>query len=158
MRAVFVAAVAVPLLPPSPPYAAAEVKKTRVESLARIPREAELVFQRYGEKSQWGRPSAEIYVADSNGDHLTQITHQRKLYNHIAVSLDRKMIAAGRMDDGDTNGDGRIDPLDRETLIVLDLEHKQEWAPVPQADDACIGGVDWTVDGKYILAANSTAY
>jgi Tol biopolymer transport system component len=56
------------------------------------------------------------------------------------------------MDHGDTNKDGVINPKDRKTLVVLDLQHKQEWTPAPQADDACMGGVDWTPDGKYIVA------
>jgi Tol biopolymer transport system component len=153
MRIILAAVVAALVLPGISPRAAAEPNKTRVESLACIPKEAELVFQRYGEKSQWGNPSSEIYVADSRGDHMTQITHQRKLYNHFAVSPDRTMIAAGRLDHGDTNNDGIINPKDRKTLIVLDLENKQEWAPLPQADDACMGGVDWTPDGKYIVAS-----
>ena len=86
MKAILVAIVAMLVSMSSLPCAGAEVKKTRVESLANIPKEAELVFQRYGEKSTWGPPSSEIYVADSNGDHMTQITHQRKLYNHITVA------------------------------------------------------------------------
>ena len=153
MKALVAAVVAMLLASPIPPCALAELKKIPVESLARIPQEAELVFQRYGDTSPWGPPSAEIYVADANGGHLTQITHQRKLYNHIAVSPNRKMITAGRLDHGDTNKDGVINPKDRKTLIVLDLENKQEWAPAPQAEDACMGGVDWTPDGKYIVAA-----
>ncbi len=64
MRAVLVAAVAMLVSPPSPPCAVAEAKKIRIESLARIPKEAELVFQRYGEKSAFGPRAAEIYVGD----------------------------------------------------------------------------------------------
>ena len=123
--------------------------------LAPIPKEAELVCQSAsgGEKSEFGVIATEIFVADANGDHLTRVTHQKKLYNHIAVSPDRKMIAAGRYNDGDTSGDGQIDSKDKKTLMVLDLEHKQEWAPVPQAEDASLGGVDWTPDGKYIVCS-----
>jgi len=131
------------------------VGKTKVESLAAVPPDAEVVCQSAagGEKSGFGPPATGIYVATAEGGHLTRITHQRKLYNHIAVSPDRKMVAAGRFNDGDTSKDGIINAKDKKTLMVLDLEHKQEWAPVPQADDACIGGVDWTPDGKYIVAS-----
>jgi Tol biopolymer transport system component len=135
-----------------PVFAADTIEKIKVESLGSIPKQAEVVCQSYGEKSALGPPSAEIFVADANGGHRVQITHDRKLYNHFAVSPDRKMIAAGRLDDGDTNKDGIINPKDRKTLIVLDLEHKLEWAPVPQSEDNCEGGVDWTTDGKYIVA------
>jgi Tol biopolymer transport system component len=132
----------------------APIDKTSVESLAAIPKEAELVCQKYStEKTDSGFPASDIYVADANGGHLTQITQQRKFYNHIAVSPDRKKIAAGRLDYGDTNHDGRLNAKDRKALVVLDLENKQEWLPVPQADDACLGGVDWTPDGQYIIAS-----
>jgi Tol biopolymer transport system component len=127
----------------------------QMAALATIPKEAELVCQsaRGGEKSEFGPFATEVYVADSGGGHLTRITHDRKLYNHIAVAGNRKMIAAGRLDSGDTNKDGRIDPSDRKTLIVIDLENQREWAPVPQAQDACIGGVDFTPDSRYIVAS-----
>jgi Tol biopolymer transport system component len=132
---------------------AADQKKDA--DLAPIPKEAELVCQSAagGEKSEFGVPATEIYVAAANGDHLTRVTHQKKLYNHIAVSPDRTMIAAGRYDRGDTSGDGQINSKDRKTLVVLDLEKKQEWSIVPEADDVCLGGVDWTPDGKYIVAS-----
>jgi hypothetical protein len=99
--------------------------KTKAESLAAIPPDAEAVCQSAagGEKSGFGPPATGIYVATAEGGHLTRITHQRKLYNHIAVSPDRKTIAAGRFNDGDTGKDGAIN------------------APVPQADDACLGGI-----------------
>jgi len=130
------------------------VQKTKTD-LSPIPDNADLVCQSSvnAGKSDFGVPATEIYVADANGDHLTRITNQQKLYNHIAVSPDRKMIAAGRYDYGDTNKDGQINAKDRKKLVVLDLEHKQEWAPVPEADDACVGGVDWTPDGQYIIAS-----
>ena len=131
------------------------VEKKKDESLAPIPKEAELVCQSAtgGEKSSFGVPATEIYVADSKGDHLTRITHQKKLYNHIAVSSDRNWIVAGRFDRGDTSGDGIVNAKDRKTLVVLDLEHKQEWSIVPEADDLGLGGVDWTPDGKYIITS-----
>lgn len=131
------------------------VEKKKDESLEPIPKEAELVCQSAigGEKSSFGPPATEIYVADSKGDHLTRITHQKKIYNHIAVSPDRKSIVAGRFDRGDTSKDGVINAKDRKTLVVLDLENKQEWSIVPEADDIALGGVDWTPDGKYIITA-----
>ena len=131
------------------------VEKIKDDSLVSIPKEAELVCQSAigGEKSSFGPPATEIYVADSQGEHLTRISHQKKLYNHIAVSSDRKWIVAGRFDRGDTSGDGLVNAKDRKTLVVLDLENKQAWSIVPEADDVALGGVDWTPDGKYIVAS-----
>lgn len=136
------------------PLCAEPVQKIKAD-LSPIPADAAVVCQSSvsAAKSDFGVPATEIYVAAANGDHLARITRQRKLYNHIAVSPDRKMIAAARYDNGDTTKDGRINAKDRKTLVVLDLEHKQEWKPVPEADDACLGGVDWTPDGRYIIAS-----
>jgi Tol biopolymer transport system component len=128
----------------------------KVEGLGSIPPEAALVClsARAQEQSEFGPPALDIYVADAQGEHLTRITRQRKLYNHVAVAPDRRMIAAGRMDFGDTNLDGRISGnKDRKKLIVLDLQAQQEWEPVPDADDCCLGGVDWTPNGRYIVAS-----
>ena len=62
------------------------------------------------------------------------------------------MIVAGRMDHGDTNGNGGIEERDRKTLVVLNLEHRQDWALVPEVD-AAFGRVDWTADGRWIIAS-----
>ena len=129
--------------------------KVRVEGFSPIPAEAQLVCQARvpGERSDSGFPATEIFVADADGNHRTQITRQRKLYNHVAVSPDRTQVAAGRYDHGDTNGDGRVNSRDQKTLVVLDLASKQEWAPVPGFDDQAMGGVDWTPDGQWIVAS-----
>jgi Tol biopolymer transport system component len=134
-------------------------RKTAVESLVLIPAEAELVCQsaRDGEPSPFQQLATEIYVAGREGGHFTRITHQRKLYNHMAVSPDRRRIAAGRFDRGDTNGDGYINAKDKKTLVVLDLEHRQEWTLADDAEDTCLGGVDWTPDGQYIIASMRVA-
>jgi Tol biopolymer transport system component len=130
----------------------AAVNKTKVESLTSIPSQAELVCEstQAGEKSEFGYPANELYVADSAGGHLTRVTHNQRLYNHFAVSPNRKMIAANRYDHGDTNKNGKVEAFDRKTLWVIDLEHKQEWPLVPDTD-AGWGGIDWTPDGEYIV-------
>jgi Tol biopolymer transport system component len=129
-------------------------KPVPVEGLAAIPDAAELICSsaREGQKSDSGQPSNELYACTADGRTLTRITHHRKLYNHFAVSPDRKRIAAGRHEHGDTNGNGRVEAFDRKTLMVMDLENKQEWALVPELD-AAFGGVDWTPDGRYIIAS-----
>jgi hypothetical protein len=105
----------------------AAIQPVAVPSLIAIPDSAELICYstRAGEKSEFGQLSNELYACAPDGLTLTRITHHRKLYNHFAVSPDRKMIAAGRMDHGDTNGNGRIEERDRKTLVVLDLEHRR---------------------------------
>ena len=136
------------------PALPAEVKKIKVESLTPIPKEAEVVCEstRDGEKSKFDFPSNELYVADAEGGHLTRVTQTRALYNHFAVSPNRKMIAANRYDAGDTSKNGRIEASDRKTLWVIDLEHKEEW-PLAAEYDAGLGGIDWTPDREYIVAS-----
>src|SRR5947208_1576705 len=99
----------------------AQVQKTKVDSLTAIPKEAEVVCEttRDKEKSEFGFLSNELYVADAEGGHLTRVTHNRRLYNHFAVSPNRKMIAGNRYDAGDTNKNGRIEAYDRKTLWVI---------------------------------------
>lgn len=130
-------------------------QKQDVEGVAPIPSAAALVCQssRDQERSGFGPPATEIYVAGPEGENPVRITHHRRLYNHIAVSPNRRYIAAGRFEDGDTNHDGKINAHDRKRLVVLDLLERKEWRPVPNADDACLGGVDWTPDGQWIIAS-----
>jgi len=130
------------------------IQKIRMESLSAIPKEAELVCESTmaGENSEFGFPSNELYVADSAGGHLTRVTHNKRLYNHFAVSPNRQMIAANRYDQGDSNKNGSIELMDQKTLWVIDLEHKQEWALVPQYQ-AGWGGIDWTPDGEFIITS-----
>ena len=125
-----------------------------VKSLVSIPDTADLVFAApwAGTRSEFGFPSNELYVADAEGKNATQITHNRYLYNHFAVSPDRKMIAAIRYSNGDTNNDRRIDFRDKKTLWIIDLADKKEWALVPE-EDAGWGGVDWSPDGQYVYAS-----
>lgn len=132
-------------------------QKTKVDSLRPIPKEAELIVAspQAGEKSdtEKGWPSNELYVADAAGGHLTRITYHRKLYNHFAVSPDRKMIAAGRYTGDDTNKNGALDGMDKKIVYVIDLEHKEEWPLLPPQYEGGWGGIDWTPDGEYIITA-----
>jgi len=127
------------------------LKKEKVESLVSIPDSAEIILAAPWVKtrSEFRFPSNELYVADSEGKNVTQITHNNCLYNHFAVSPNRKMIAAIRYSSGDSNGNGRIDFRDRKTLWILDLENREEWPLVPEYD-AGWGGVDWSPDNQFV--------
>jgi len=131
--------------------ASGEVKKRRVESLTPIPESAEIILAApwARTRSKFGFPSNELYVADSRGRNVVQITHSGRHYNHFAVSPNRKMIAAVRYSSGDTNRSRKIDFRDRKTVWILDLENKQEWPLVPQYD-AGWGGVDWSPDNQFV--------
>lgn len=93
------------------------IEKQKVDDLTAIPADAELILNApwARTKSDTGFPSNELYVMTSTGEHITQITHHRKLYDHIAVSPDRKKIAVARFA-GDSDGDGKITWQDRKTI------------------------------------------
>jgi Tol biopolymer transport system component len=95
-----------------------------------------------------GNAPRELFVLDSNGEHITQVTHAGDMYNHFAVSPDRKMIAGVRLA-GDTNGNGSVDFADKKTLWILELATGKEWALVPDWD-AGWGGVDWSPDSRFV--------
>ena len=118
--------------------------------LSPIPANAELIFSKktLGQRTLEGFLVNELYVADSNGDHVTQITRGHHLYNHFAVSPNRQRIAAIRFA-GDTNNDGRVDASDWKTLWVQDLALGIEW-PLLRDFNAGWGGVDWSPGGQYI--------
>lgn len=118
--------------------------------LTPIPDSAELIFSKPvpGLRTSNGFVSNELHVADSNGEGITRITHSGRLYNHFAVSPNRKMIAAIRFA-GDTNKNGKIEERDWKTLWVLDLDNGKEW-PLLSKYNAGWGGVDWSPDGRYI--------
>jgi dipeptidyl aminopeptidase/acylaminoacyl peptidase len=124
--------------------------KRQVQGLQSIPDSARIILSApwAGTKTAEGFPVNELYVMDVKGENIRRITHNGHLYNHFAVSPDRKMIAAIRFT-GDTNRDGRINFLDRKTLWVIDLKSREEW-PLLSQWDAGWGGVDWSPDGKYL--------
>jgi Tol biopolymer transport system component len=64
-------------------------------------------------------------------------------YEHVAVSFDRKMIAADRNLQGGSGPTG---------LWVIDLERKTEARLVPSFFTAGNGGVDWSPDGFIVFA------
>ncbi len=127
------------------------VTRTTVKSLVPIPEDAELILAApwAGTKSKFGFPANELYAVDGEGKNRTQITHNTYHYNHFAVSPDRKMIAAIRYSDGDTNKNRQFDFLDKKTLWLIDLANKQEWPLMPEYD-AGWGGVVWSPDGQFI--------
>jgi len=115
-----------------------------------IPPEAEIIGSANfdNSKTAGGNAARELYVIDSSGGHITQITHGGDIYNHFAVSPNRKMIAGIRLA-GDTNGSGSIDAFDKKTMWILDLENGKEWPLLPEWDTGW-GGVDWSPDGRFI--------
>ena len=63
------------------------VELSGVASLVPIPDAAEIILAApwAGGRSEFGFPSNELCVIGSQGQHVTQITHNRYLYNHFAV-------------------------------------------------------------------------
>jgi len=127
-------------------------------TLSRIPDDAEIVFSApwAGTTTAEGYVAREIYVMDSAGDHITQITRQGYFHNHFAVSHDRKKIAAARIE-YDTNKNGKIDFKDKKTLWILDLENDQQW-PLMEDYDAGWGGVDWSLNDEWIYFSASKGF
>ncbi len=105
-----------------------------------------------GTRSEFGFPANELYAVDLKGKKYKRLTRNNYLYNHFAVSPDRKMIAAIRYSDGDTNQNGQIDFRDKKTLWILDLENKEEW-PLLSEYDTGWGGVDWSPDNQYVYVS-----
>jgi Tol biopolymer transport system component len=105
-----------------------------------------------GTRSEFGFPANELYAVDLKGKKYERLTHNNYLYNHFAVSPDRKMIAAIRYSAGDTNQNGQIDFRDKKTLWILDLENKEEW-PLLSEYDTGWGGVDWSPDNQYVYVS-----
>ena len=125
--------------------------RTTVDSLVPIPKDAELILAApwARTRSKFGFPANELYAVDVEGKKRTQITHNGYHYNHFAVSPDRKMIAAIRYSDGDTNKSKSIDFRDKKTLWIIDLAKKQEWPLMPE-EDAGWGGVVWSPDNQFV--------
>ena len=69
-----------------------------------------------------------------------------------APSLDRGRIALRRAKT-DTNKDGKIDDLDRVTLLLVDLSRQIEGAFLP--DGWSTSSVDWSSDGTFLVHSSS---
>ena len=86
-----------------------------------------------------------LYVLDIEDGTVVQIAFQAHHYEHVAVSHDRRYIAATRH----LNPDGSPSA----SVWVLDLETQAETRLAPQFFQAGNGGVDWSPDGFVYFAA-----
>ncbi len=119
-------------LPPSEPPSP-EPKALR---LARIPANARIVFHH----------NELIYVMDSTGGNITQITFDRgRHFEHVAVSHDRKRVVANYFA---TPSRGH----ESSKLVLFDLEAQTERVLVPHFRMAGNGGVDWDPEGNIYFA------
>lgn len=69
-----------------------------------------------------------------------------------APSLDRNRVALRRVDN-DTNRDGRLDDLDRVSLLLVDLSRQIEGPFLP--DGWTNSSVDWASDGSFLIHTSS---
>jgi hypothetical protein len=112
----------------------------------RIPADAAIVF--HSTRSHRG---PEIYTLSASGE-ATQITFLNpqpydQPYEHVAVSYDRRYIAANRYLRGGAGPTG---------VWVIDLEQKTERRLLSGFFSAGNGGVDWSADGFLYFAARRT--
>lgn len=130
------------------------LNKQKARGLSTLPDWAAIILAApwAGTRSEFGFPANELYAVDLKGKKYERLTHNNYLYNHFAVSPDRKMIAAIRYSAGDTNQNSQIDFRDKKTLWILDLENKEEW-PLLSEYDTGWGGVDWSPDNQYVYVS-----
>lgn len=107
-----------------------------------IPADAEIVFYALT------ATGFEIFTMKADGGSVTQITfssaqQREQTYEHVAVSFDRKMIAANRYLKGGTGPTG---------VWVIDLERKVETRLLHAFFTAGNGGVAWSPDGFLYFA------
>lgn len=139
-----------PISPPVPQVAKQVQQEVLKNKFTAIPDTAQIIGvapSRSANRSD-GNQAKELFVMDDDGNNIIQITHDGDMYNHFAVSPNRKMIAATRWQ-SDTNGNGTIDEFDKKTLWLLDLENGKDWPLLPDWDTG-YGGVDWSPDGHFI--------
>lgn len=86
-----------------------------------------------------------LYVLDSEGGAVTQVTFEALHYEHAAVSHSHRYIASTR----------HLNPYGSPSasVWVLDLETQSETRLVPQFFQAGNGGVDWSPAGFVYFAA-----
>jgi Tol biopolymer transport system component len=110
--------------------------ETKVE---RIPDDAAFVFHKEGF----------IYVADAEGDDITQITFERPqgAWEHAAVSPDRRYVVANEQNVKVFNT-----PDSRSRLWIFDLEKGTRARLAPAMLSAGNGGVDWDRKGFIFFA------
>ena len=93
-----------------------------------------------------------IYVADSDGEQVTQITFDLpRSYEHVAVSPDRRFIAANIQ-----LPNPNADPGGHSQVWLFDLENSTQVQLVPAFDSAGNGGVDWDHTGFVYFVAKET--
>ena len=104
--------------------------------LAQIPDSAQIVFHH----------NQLIYVMDSTGGNVTQITFDKgRHFEHVAVSHDRKRVVANYFANPSQAHHSS-------KLVLFDLEARTEQALVPHFRMAGAGGVDWDPAGNIYFA------
>ena len=110
-----------------------------------IPDWADIIFAApwAGSKSEFGFTANELYAADSRGTRTVRLTHNGYLYNHFAVSPDRKKIAAIRYSSGDTDRNGKIDFRDARQVNgdTVSLGHPHGFDDIGKAVDFAVEGI-----------------
>lgn len=105
--------------------------------VGKIPPSAQLVFHH----------TNMIFVSNADGTGRTQITFDNtKTYEHVAVSPDRRYIAANYFTNMQTLGASS-------KMVLYDLVAGTETALVPTFVMAGNGGVDWDLQGRIYFAA-----
>lgn len=119
--------------------------------LTPIPHEADIVYAStyHGDKTDDGHRANELFAMSSRTGEHWRLTHERHVHNHFCTSPDGRFVAVNRILE-DTNGNGQLDVYDRKRLFVLDLEEGEEREICPEFD-AGWGGIDWSLDGEWIL-------
>lgn len=104
--------------------------------LSKFPNSAEIVFHH----------NEFIYVMDSNGENITQLTFDRGRHlEHVAVSYDRKRVVAKYFANPSQGHRSS-------RLVLFDLEQGTERGLVPFFQMAGNGGVEWDRDGFIYFA------
>lgn len=123
---------------PAPPLAAdVLITPAQPVQLGNIPATAEIVFHQNGH----------IYVMDSKGEGVTQITFgERRPWEHAAVSYDRRYVVGNANTPHPKGGH-------HSQLWLFDLEKGTEARLLPNFHSAGGGGVDWDPNGFIYFAA-----
>lgn len=109
--------------------------------LGGIPEDSSIIFySTKGVKNAGPVGPSNIYAMNEEGGNVTQLTFNPKMYEHAALSPDRKMIAANA-------NDGT-----RSELWVFDLEQKTERQISSDFSTAGNGGIDWDRSGFIYFA------
>jgi Tol biopolymer transport system component len=123
--------------------AAATITNPVSITVGTLPDDAALIF--WSTRAQFAAlgPS-DLYVANSSGGNVTRMTFSAKLYEHAALSFDRRYIVANRYPSGSTS---------QSSVWIIDLKNRTEARLLPEHYHSGGGGVDWSPDGFVYFAS-----